>query len=277
MSEVKGAVNLNSGEMALGSAGTLFDSGTTFNANGGTLNLIQAVKNDASRINLGALNLASNLNIKTSVDLQNETMPMITAESVSGGGVIMVSSILLENEHDREISVVPFTTNTDLIDRVSTSVTKIAQPINIYDVSYESGNFIFTKAKGVNPSIQSSNVASQAAQIAQMGNFTHLFATLASRSHLSLKNDHEADEGDMWIRPYYSNEILKLDNLPKIKSTTYGALFGVDSQAFEYGDVGAIYTVYGGYNGGELRYNGDFENSNVKIRQNGGFVGGSVS
>ena len=77
----------------------------------------------------------------------------------------------------------------------------------------------------------------------------------------------------MWIRPYYNQDKIELDNLPKVKTKTYGVLIGLDGKVIEFDNgVDAVFSAYVAYNGARMKYE-DAVNTQTKIDQTGANIG----
>lgn len=87
-------------------------------------------------------------------------------------------------------------------------------------------------------------------------------------NNLPTPNASEFNNKAGWFRPYVSFEKMNLRNAGAVNTTTYGSLFGFDSdfQHYKRGWTG-ITTGYIGYNGSQLRYTG------ADTTMNGGLVG----
>ena len=79
-------------------------------------------------------------------------------------------------------------------------------------------------------------------------------------------------EASMWYKPYASFESTALTNGPKVHSTLYGSIIGVDSSVKElkYGWASAL-TGYLSYNGASLKYKG------INSIQNGAILGSTLT
>ena len=79
-------------------------------------------------------------------------------------------------------------------------------------------------------------------------------------------------EASMWYKPYASFESTALTNGPKVHSTLYGSIIGVDSavKQLKYGWAYAL-TGYLSYNGANLKYKG------INANQNGAILGSTLT
>ena len=146
-----------------------------------------------------------------------------------------------------------------------------------------------------NPAVLSSAIGAQVAaagMINQTFNYAFQnsdnFMLMANQSRLAKINENKlalAGTGDYadrdnkpmydvspWFKPYVSFESIPLDIGPKVSSTNYGSLIGFDTpyEELRNGWVRA-YTIYGGYNGANARYD------EVDVTQNGAVLGGTVT
>ena len=170
-----------------------------------------------------------------------------------------------------------------------------------YSVGYlpESGEFQFVRgggssgAESFNPTVLSTGVSSQAGTNATVNEtfkyvFEHAdaFTQLPSMDRFAMINENryalstdfndnlprpsasEFNNTAGWFRPYVTFEKMNLRNAGAVNATTYGSLFGFDSdfQHYKRGWTG-ITTGYVGYNGSQLRYSG------ADTTMNGGLVG----
>ncbi|MBQ1612508.1 MAG: autotransporter outer membrane beta-barrel domain-containing protein, partial [Alphaproteobacteria bacterium] len=72
----------------------------------------------------------------------------------------------------------------------------------------------------------------------------------------------------MWIKPYGGHEKVDLKNGTEVSNTTYGMLYGADTDLEDFGNgYKAIISAFIGYNGSHQSYD------NVKINQHGGIIG----
>ena len=170
-----------------------------------------------------------------------------------------------------------------------------------YNVDYlpESGEFQFIRGGGssgadsFNPTVLSTGVSSQAGTNATVNEtfkyvFEHAdaFTQLPSMDRFAMINENryalstdfndnlprpnasEFNNKAGWFRPYVTFEKMNLRNAGAVNATTYGSLFGFDSdfQHYKRGWTG-ITTGYVGYNGSQLRYSG------ADTTMNGGLLG----
>lgn len=183
----------------------------------------------------------------------------------------------------------------ELPDKYQTAYT----PIYKYNVNYDNradgGYFVFNRgglnsSDSFNPSVLSTPVANQAGSQAVINEtvrfaFQHmdLFSQLPFNQRMAIINNNRyaISEGTpkytpeleminkgFWVKPFTSFETINLNNGPDVDAITYGTLVGFDSNFKElkrgwYN----VQSIYGGYNGSQLSYNG------VDTTLNGGVLG----
>ena len=210
-------------------------------------------------------------------------MTQIEATSVSGTGSVHVQKFaLVNNQNFDELTGLIFTEDDALKSKV-THANRAFSGTNQYNISYNNGVFSLIR-NGYNPAVQTASVVNSALQTMQTSATNELFSSIGnhfssndSNLYASINDEQifantQKSNAGVWIRPYYGKEDLKLQDMPKVKSTIYGALIGVDSDLIELGnsfDVG--FSVFAGYNGGEQKYD------DVKARQNGVVIGAMAS
>lgn len=73
---------------------------------------------------------------------------------------------------------------------------------------------------------------------------------------LSSLQDLDYSKGRFWATPYYNNSTMNYKNFYSVDSENYGVIAGLDSKAYDYGWIKAVYTIFGAYNNGEDKYQG---------------------
>ncbi len=179
--------------------------------------------------------------------------------------------------------------------RTAGEKTQIASPVRMYDVVYNihddnNGYFEFTPGANINNGYNYFNPAVLATPIAlQTGvqsvfnttkrfAFTHSdkYAKLPSFERNALINQNKYAFGStifnqnlnysyssnqnnkgIWVKPYTAFESIPLKNGPEVTSITYGTFLGYDSDFHEHKNGwNSAWTLYAGYNGGQLDYKG---------------------
>lgn len=247
--------------------------------------------------NTGTININS-----VDINPATETMGRLTANNYgSQTGSISVNGLNVLADPIKETTNVLFAdstfANTVKYKGSDTYMGKIYK----YSVGYlpESGEFQFVRGGGssgsdaFNPTVLSTGVTSQAGTNATVNEtfkyvFEHAdaFTQLPSLDRFAMINENryalssdfnnnlptpnasEFNNKAGWFRPYVSFEKMNLRNAGAVNATTYGSLFGFDSdfQHYKRGWTG-ITTGYIGYNGSQLRYTG------ADTTMNGGLVG----
>lgn len=260
--------------------------------------------NPASLENIYVKNIVlnGNVNLKLDVDLEEIKADKIGAEFVHGDGrfiinqdgINVLSDSLLENTsveiaygalaHDERIVLNP-------------NVKSVMGPIQKYAVSYADGYLDFTRMGGYTPTYEAVNPAVMATPVAaQIGGYLTQLETLQSgfyhmdrymkyarsarfaaeqANHYAITDTPAYSRSPlpetsqaMWVKPYVSFEKVNLQGGPNVSNTTYGSLYGGDSDLYDlkHGFKGVISTFVG-YNGSRQSY------SNVSMNQNGGVLG----
>ncbi|MBQ1611890.1 MAG: hypothetical protein II085_00265, partial [Alphaproteobacteria bacterium] len=270
------SLTMNSGVMNIPYLTTEPVTLSSFNMNGGTINLD-----------------------RVDVDLEGIKMGRFIADDYSGGaGTINVNSLNLLNATDRLRTEILFA-DTSFANTVQYNGEKViaASPIYIYDVAYENlsdgGYFSFTRKNNeFNPAVLVSPVATQIAGQATMNQafqyvfehadaFTQMpamdrFARIHSNEY-ALSTDFNNNLGTLnalsmnkgvWVRPYTSFDKTDLKNGPEVKSINYGTIIGADTEFRKmkngWTNVG---TGYIGYFGSQVDFKG------VDTSMNGGLLG----
>lgn len=274
--------------------------GNSLSVNSGIMNINHM---GMSPLNFNSFANTGTININ-SVDINpaTETMGRLTANNYgSQTGSINVNGLNVLADPVKDTTNVLFAdsafANSVKYNGSSTYMGKIYK----YNIGYlpESGEFQFIRSGGssgaeaFNPSILSTGVTSQAGTNATVNEtfkyvFEHAdaFTQLPSMDRFAMINENryalssdfnnnlptpnasEFNNKAGWFRPYVSFEKMNLRNAGAVNATTYGSLFGFDSdfQHYKRGWTG-ITTGYIGYNGSQLRYTG------ADTTMNGGLVG----
>ena len=293
-------LNLNSGTLHL-DENVNVNNTMNLSLNGGSLDL---VNNSIKTYNVKSLNINKNSNLMADVDLQNETMDKIAAESVTAAenSYLNVAKLNLISDTENKRTDINFTENNDLKKAVRYTGNKKLQglaPVYKYNVTYDknTGNFIFarpdeTKYESINPAAFAAPVAVQAgAYTAQTTTFNKALENLDTfmampkkeRNALKMQNRYaSAESGDytidpnvsqyekneVYVNPYTTFEKIPLKNGPKVSNISYGTLVGGDSKFLDLSN--GFSAKLGGfvtYNGSRQTYDG------ISINQNGGTLG----
>ena len=275
------SLTMNSGVMNIPYLTTEPVTLSSFNMNGGTINLD-----------------------RVDVDLKGETMGRFLADDYSGGGgTINVNSLNLLSFTDRIKTQILFADPAFASTVQYNGASPLAySPVYVYDVSYDQlangGHFTFVRhgigddSGSFNPAVLASPITNEAAAMSTINHtfeyaFEHsdVFMNLpeferfaqitGNRYALSTDfNDNidqvlymEQNKG-VWVKPYTAFESIPLRHGPKVDSISYGTLIGGDTNlrqlANGWTNVG---TLYIGYNGSQLDYAG------VDTTTNGGLLG----
>jgi len=260
--------------------------------------------NPASIQNLSFDNLTLNGNVglNIDVDLKNTKADTISANSVSGNGHLIlgngslnvISDSLLKNTDVRIANGAVAQGNTIIL---SDAARTVMGPIQKYDVTYADGILGFARQGGSKPSINSVNPSVMASPVAtQVGGYLTQLETLhsgfyhmdrytkysrmqrlaAEKANVNAIADTpqynhsplpETSQG-MWVKPYTSFETVNLRGGLSVSTTTYGSLYGGDSNLIDLGHgYKGVISTFIGYNGSHQSYSG------ININQNGGTLG----
>lgn len=312
-------------------------SGITYNQNAGTTNVKNAVTNSTINIYDGTLALSKESNIDGTVniglygsdlntqnnligpfspgiltlaggsthnwlldvDLANIIGDQLNPGSVSGTGLLTISSINLLSDSGANITLVNVA-NLASRDHINLGVSSVDGALFRYGVSYDSssGNLNFTK-NGFAPGAITSDVAQTQAFLLQTAIDRQFFANMESFMSFPLSTRESTiccalSNGDaytgaacpisgngtfspiyqcdlnrgIWIKDFVSFENIPLRNGPNVSTIEYGTLIGMDAPLtyLKRGWVGNT-SAYVGYLGSNQNYDG------VGVSQNGGLVG----
>lgn len=278
----KGNLNLLAGGSYFNAQNTRFDNGVNFNMQ----------NNEIDSVNFGDLTLSGTSNVQADVNLNNNTMDRINANSVSGTGDIHVSSLLFHGEELRGNNVsIPFADSV-LKNHVTYTPQEVETPIFNYNSSYDSGNGHFNLTRGgLNSSTFVPGVAAQlAGYLTQIDTYKNVFANLdmvmitppdyAKSYHNNNRIANASSQfsfspltmpenrNGIWFKPYSTFERVGLKNGPSVSNVSYGSMFGGESgvERIKHG-WSRIYGAYLSYNGSHQAFQGN------SIYNNGGLVG----
>ena len=271
--------NLETGNLTVSKNEYLSDKNNEIIFNGGDLNLANG---NPSAIKLAKMDVYKVANVAIDVDLKNKKADMFVFASSSSvsfdGGMINIKPNLLNTnaiitEKER---VIPFTNeknnSQDLSGYIDTQRQDLYTPIYKYsfrgNINKEEGyDFVLSRwdtstYEGYNESIFVAPIATQVgAYLTQLNSYETIF------NNANLGKMAEKEKG-VWVKPYGTQEDVKLKNGLKVENTQYGTYFGYDSEVSELSnDWNMMYSVYGGYMGGKQKFKGQ------SVSQNGGQVG----
>ena len=276
-----GTVNLLVNSSYFNAASTNFNNGINFNMQNKEIN----------DVNFGALTLNGTSNIYADVNLNNNTMDKISANSLTGTGTLFVKNLALEGTPEGQYISIPFADSV-LKDYVHYNMTTLQTPIYDYTASYNSGdgNFEFRRG-GFNSSIFAPAVAAQlGGYLTQIETYKNVFSNLdmvmiappGFKKGYAVENKIAAsgntfgfsplimpeENRGFWFKPYTVFERVPLKNGPDVSNVMYGSLFGVESglNKLKRGWYG-LYGGYAAYNGSHQAYQGN------DIYNNGGLIG----
>ena len=312
MDSLSGSVyTLNSGKLNLKKDRTFAPD--KFKMNDGTVNIadeagfmpkaniftggnINAVNSQTGNINFNDLTLKNAINLAVDVDMKNQKMDTISANSVRGNGMIKVNQFNILSETNNPRISIPFA-DANLKDRVSTDIKTLEGEIFKYNVSYDSetGNFNIVggggQPDGYSSSVMAASVAAQlGGYLTQLNSYDEAFRnmdmymlmTASQRQALKSKNKYASIEDGVlydadlmrqerpegWLRPYATFERVPLKNGPKVSNVMYGTFVGAESKMYDLGHGwDGMLGTYVGYNGSHQSYKGN------SIYQNGGTFG----
>lgn len=241
----------------------------TLNFNGGALNL---ANKSIGSVDLGALNINATSNIYLDADLAKEKMDTITADSVTAanGAYLNVAAIQLLSDAKKNVTEINAinpnlkTTSGETLASKITSSAKVTaySPIFKYTIEYNknNGNFRFTRGttslyNNINPALMSEAVATQiGGYLGMLETYSNAFANmdyhmmqnanlrntpkLENRYAISDSTDlryfsGKSNSGGVYFRPYTSYDSISMHNGPSVRSFSYGAFIGGDTELHE--------------------------------------------
>lgn len=309
-----GSLLMNNGTFGLGYNSNYTIANAVFN-NGTSINLqnTAAVYENGSwttnpdpagieSVSFDNLTLNGDIGLYLDVDLKNGQADTISANNVSGDGLIILGSdginavtdALVENTSVKIASGAI----TDYIQLAEDDM-EIMGPIQEYLVNYNDGMLNFTATGGghpsynqVNPGIMSGAVAAQmGGYLTQLNSYDEAFRnmdmymlmTKKQRDAMKYRNKYayngssgiiydasisRQENKSGWLRPFATFEQVDLDGGPDVSNVAYGSYFGIDSEFIDLGHGwDGVWSAYAGYNGSHQAYDG------IGIYQNGGTLG----
>lgn len=309
-----GSLLMNNGTFGLGYNSNYTIANAVFN-NGTSINLqnTAAVYENGSwttnpdpagieSVSFDNLTLNGDIGLYLDVDLKNGQADTISANNVSGDGLIILGSdginavtdALVENTSVKIASGAI----TDYIQLAEDDM-EIMGPIQGYLVNYNDGMLNFTATGGghpsynqVNPGIMSGAVAAQmGGYLTQLNSYDEAFRnmdmymlmTKKQRDAMKYRNKYayngssgiiydasisRQENKSGWLRPFATFEQVDLDGGPDVSNVAYGSYFGIDSEFIDLGHGwDGVWSAYAGYNGSHQAYDG------IGIYQNGGTLG----
>jgi len=262
--------------------------GIFFNTQNTTIfdkSLIDLIDNKIQFHNFKNLKINSGtINLNIDADLEKKEVDIIYAESFEGEGEIKVMKINILKDAKNVKTEIEITSSTILKDKI-TSVNIANSKIFKYDVFYDKKTGILNfKNYVVSPTLFESQVANSVGGfVTQTTIFNQAFASMENIKSriLQVKNEIPVDaplyasrantiffqktnriESGLWLRPFYSQEMMNLDNLP-VDNTLTGTLAGLDLATGE----NSLVSLYLGYAGSEQKY------ENIKVSQTGYILG----
>lgn len=274
--------------------------GNSFNARGGTLNLVNG---EIGETGFSSFSSSGKTSVAVDVDLANKSMDRITADSYKNvNGTINVTKMNMLSDAKSSTTKVQFAEGS-LKSHVKTPINLVSYSrVYKYLVSYSPSDGYFTFSRGdgsdassYNPAILPTGIAQQVAYMNQLQNYqaamyhsdTYMMLPKKTRITSSDAGELFADSDDsdtasfiekslaipeeiksIWVRPYASFENIPLKHGPKVSSINYGTIFGGDSDMIELGHgFKAVYGGYVGYNGNSTSFMG------VDTTQQGAVIG----
>ena len=309
-----GSLLMNNGTFGLGYNSNYTIANAVFN-NGTSINLqnTAAVYENGSwttnpdpagieSVSFDNLTLNGDIGLYLDVDLKNGQADTISANNVSGDGLIILGSdginavtdALVENTSVKIASGAI----TDYIQLAEDDM-EIMGPIQEYLVNYNDGMLNFMATGGdhpsynqVNPGIMSGAVAAQmGGYLTQLNSYDEAFRnmdmymlmTKKQRDAMKYRNKYayngssgiiydasisRQENKSGWLRPFATFEQVDLDGGPDVSNVAYGSYFGIDSEFIDLGHGwDGVWSAYAGYNGSHQAYDG------IGIYQNGGTLG----
>lgn len=245
--------------------------------------------------------LNGNVDLKLDIDLKAVQADKIGADEVQGNGQLIIHkeglNVLTDSLLDNTSVQISYGALANDKIALDLNITRVMGPIQKYSVSYADGYLDFTRVGGydpeyddVNPSIMATPVAAQVGgYLTQLetlhSGFYHMDRYMKYTSNMRLSaekaNKYAINDNPVysrsplpetsqasWVKPYVSFEKVNLRGGSGVSNTTYGNLYGGDSNLYELknGFKGVV-SAFVGYNGSRQSY------SNVSMNQNGGTLG----
>ena len=265
---------------------------SAFNVNGGAIDVND---NHLTNTNLGNVNLNEKSDLAIDFNLSTLQSDTFDANITNNGGIFNVSNINFIGAPTQGDIRIHLGDTTNLgrdnvtsdyfeLPSIMTAIKKFSGSISDGWLTYNgAGN----KFDDFNPSVVATPIASlvggmlNQSQVLQ-DSFYHMerytkyslaertAAEKSARKAASATHQKALPEtaSSMWIKPYGGYEKVDLKNGTEISNTTYGMLYGADTELNDFGNgYKAIVSAFIGYNGGHQSY------KNVKINQTGGVLG----
>lgn len=271
-------------------------------ANGTTLNTINGV---GGSLELSQLILdGTSSNVNWAMDVTNSGADSINASTIVNGGNINIVSINTSNltSSQNRYDLTAGGDNTNLTFSLDTTLQgKVFQDKIFRRTAEIEGNYLTLAPafghgsyKSYNPSVLVGPVAAQlGSYLTQLNIYDQAFSNMdmlmlmpreqrqamkyankyASTDRIFTLSPNQIPEESrgLWFRPYTSFEKVNLHGGPNVGNTTYGSLFGGDSDLIELKHGWDMtYSFYAGYTGSHQTYDG------MGIYQNGGTLGASA-
>ena len=277
----EGSIKLLNGSSYFNAQNTSFSNNTSFDMQNGEIN----------NINFGNLTLNGTSDIYADINLNNNTMDRISADSVTGNGYLYLKPLNLEGTPQAASVSIPFADNV-LKDYVKYSSQIIETPIYNYNSNYNSANGNINFLRGnFNSSVFIPAVSAQiAGYLTQLDTYKRVFSNLDMvmiappdiKTGYTMKNKIAStdklfkfvpfsmpeEQKGVWFKPYALFENVQLKGGENVSNVSYGTILGGESeiQALKRG----WYSLYGAY----VSYNGSHQTfSGNGIYNNGGLAG----
>ena len=305
--KINGTAGLYNVNMTGGGTVSLFNDITGGNVNLQDSTRLNTINNDIHVYEFNKFDVTGNSDMTVDFDIANEKMDRIVTNNNYGNlnGTLNVNGMNFLNDTNKYKASVLFA-EPDLAPKVRNfggdvgSTHNITTPVRMYDIQYNihsddnRGYFEFTS--DWNPSILAAPVVLQAGAQSAMNTtmlyaFNHLdtytkipkfdrltmqkqnqYAFASTDFNENLRNynlrENRTSNNGVWLRPYAAFESIPLKNGPKVDSITYGTFLGYDSDFRAHRNGWhSVWSVYGGYQGGQLDFKG------VSANLNGGVLG----
>ncbi len=250
----------------------------SLNFNGGSLNTINNVATPHMKIDTFSLAANTNSYLSLDVDLANKKMDSFDANTMSVGAnaKLTIDTLNLVSELPSTTALtLNFTNNTDLQNAIVLGSTPLIgySPIYEYLVSYEAGNFTFSRNNDAyNPLVLSSLVGLSAYANASIDNskrtlnqtnLTYLPSGFGAGSESSTSLLQSA-----WVDVYGSIENTTFNGLD-VDNEQYGFIGGINSAQMSLGSFDSVYSLFLGSTNSTQEYNND----DIDIEQHGFMLG----
>ncbi len=238
---------------------------------------LNTVNDFVGNVTLNKLNINGPMKMFVDVDLANETMDRLKAETVEGDGQVEVASLNLLSDGTTPVTSVVYA-DANLRDYVTTSISEVTSKLYKYDVSYhDDGTFTFIRPAdngndtpaSFNPYAYEQSITLQYVSHLQKMINTLIFNDLPL-SQLAGDLKQADPDKHIWMKMLAYDDDFHYRDLGTVDSKTAMVMAGVLSDEKEVGESIMQTNFYGGAVMSKNHY------ADVKNDDKGGFVGAEV-